>query len=153
MWAFESESISFVCKWSQGMFHWQNGSLTIPVKPGLFRFDIYCINRFASIVKCHLPIHYCLYHFQCMEHRCQGFNLFLLAFRPSKHFSLSILRILHISSANTVFRLVDVMAVTQRTYNPDSIIPFRTDMLHKLRSAQNTGTCYPGQAWFVRNLG
>ena len=26
-------------------------------------------------------------------------------------------------------------------------------MLYKLRSVQNTGTCYPGQGWFVRNLG
>ena len=25
--------------------------------------------------------------------------------------------------------------------------------LYKLRSVQNTGTCYPGQGWFVRNLG
>ena len=25
-------------------------------------------------------------------------------------------------------------------------------MLYKLRSVQNTGTCYPGQGWFVRNL-
>ena len=26
-------------------------------------------------------------------------------------------------------------------------------ILYKLRSVQNTGTCYPGQGWFVRNLG
>ena len=26
-------------------------------------------------------------------------------------------------------------------------------LLYKLRSVQNTGTCYPGQGWFVRNLG
>ena len=26
-------------------------------------------------------------------------------------------------------------------------------VLYKLRSVQNTGTCYPGQGWFVRNLG
>ena len=26
-------------------------------------------------------------------------------------------------------------------------------ILYKLRSVQNTGTCYPGQAWFVRNPG
>ena len=25
-------------------------------------------------------------------------------------------------------------------------------ILYKLRSVQNTGTCYPGQSWFVRNL-
>ena len=25
-------------------------------------------------------------------------------------------------------------------------------MLYKLRFVQNTGTCYPGQGWFVRNL-
>ena len=25
--------------------------------------------------------------------------------------------------------------------------------IYKLRSVQNTGTCYPGQGWFVRNLG
>ena len=25
--------------------------------------------------------------------------------------------------------------------------------LYELRSVQNTGTCYPGQGWFVRNLG
>ena len=28
-----------------------------------------------------------------------------------------------------------------------------TPLLYKLRSVQNTGTCYPGQGWFVRNLG
>ena len=28
-----------------------------------------------------------------------------------------------------------------------------TCILYKLRSVQNTGTCYPGQGWFVRNLG
>ena len=26
-------------------------------------------------------------------------------------------------------------------------------LLYKLRSVQNTGTCYPGQGWFDRNLG
>ena len=26
-------------------------------------------------------------------------------------------------------------------------------LVYKLRSVQNTGTCYPGQGWFVRNLG
>ena len=26
-------------------------------------------------------------------------------------------------------------------------------MSYKLRSVQNTGTCYPGQGWFVRNIG
>ena len=26
-------------------------------------------------------------------------------------------------------------------------------LLYKLRSVQNTGTCYPGQGWFVRNPG
>ena len=26
-------------------------------------------------------------------------------------------------------------------------------IIYKLRSVQNTGTCYPGQGWFVRNLG
>ena len=25
--------------------------------------------------------------------------------------------------------------------------------VYKLRSVQNTGTCYPSQGWFVRNLG
>ena len=25
-------------------------------------------------------------------------------------------------------------------------------VVYKLRSVQNTGTCYPGQDWFVRNL-
>ena len=29
----------------------------------------------------------------------------------------------------------------------------RTPEIYKLRSVQNTGTCYPGQGWFVRNLG
>ena len=28
-----------------------------------------------------------------------------------------------------------------------------TTKLYKLRSVQNTGTCHPGQGWFVRNLG
>ena len=28
-----------------------------------------------------------------------------------------------------------------------------THILYKLRSVQNTGTCYPGQGWFVSNLG
>ena len=29
----------------------------------------------------------------------------------------------------------------------------RNTMIYKLRSVQNTGTWYPGQGWFVRNLG
>ena len=30
---------------------------------------------------------------------------------------------------------------------------FDCTQIYKLRSVQNTGTCYPGQGWFVRNLG
>ena len=33
------------------------------------------------------------------------------------------------------------------------LLPSRSSVLYKLRSVQNTGTCYPGQGWFVRNLG
>ena len=36
---------------------------------------------------------------------------------------------------------------TSRLNQPQSAI------IYKLRSVQNTGTCYPGQGWFVRNLG
>ena len=31
--------------------------------------------------------------------------------------------------------------------------PHLRALLYKLRSVQNAGTCYPGQGWFVRNLG
>ena len=41
---------------------------------------------------------------------------------------------------------IPVLAVNGWIITPRSI-------LYKLRSVQNTGTCYPGQGWFVRNLG
>ena len=59
-----------------------------------------------------------------------------------------------VSEPFAICQIYDILLLFYSTFSFCAIIGVKDrTLLYKLRSVQNTGTCYPGQGWFVRNLG
>ena len=65
------------------------------------------------------------------------------------HIAMDILRALFVDDLAILF----LWALPRYHRNTSTAVCKCHTGVYKLRSVQNTGTCYPGQGWFVRNLG
>ena len=89
---------------------------------------------FSTFIWCIYPYHVWLLRTDVTLENTRNANQYLTAAKQSKTW-IFIYRIAH------------------GWYFVRYLLQTHTHILYKLRYVQNTGTCYPGQGWFVRNLG